>query len=489
MLKEWNYLYLARVTFEAVSPISIQTGQAELNYDTALSRDANGLPGLPPTATRGVLRHLYQREFGEDACKALFGYGKAEADRQNASDNGQISRLQVSWGALHNGEDKPCEGLQFTADEGDDKVLTWLRESQPLLRERVRLNDRGVAEDQGKYDLTAVPAGARFTLELKYWSASGDDAVWQQLVGLLSHPAFRLGSNTRSGLGALQIRCLHRRCFNMRDADDVQAWTTLGRSLADTRGLDAEYNTDSTRHNALTAMLTLQAEGFMRVGGGDFSLAVPGTDDKTPDMLPQSEAVIIWQKDEQTGQETGEVSERRALLAASGIKGALSHRTLYHSNLVQQRFADQLGDQLAAARVRDHACQSLFGFANDEDEGGLAGRLLIEDIYLDKPDVLTLWHNRIDRFTGGVMDGALYTEQVLREQPFTVRLSIIEPEKVDPVARQAFARALDDLCNGMLPIGAGGSRGLGACMGELSWSDDGAWVEGQETMDNNREAV
>ncbi|MBJ7556671.1 RAMP superfamily CRISPR-associated protein [Marinomonas spartinae] len=460
MLKQWNHLYLARVCVEAQTPLSIQSGQAEMSYDTSLVRDANGLPTLPATSIRGVLRHLFQTQFNEEKTHTLFGY--AQTHTKEPKD--QTSRIQISWGVIHDKHNHPVEGLVYPSEDPD--FLDPLAQSQPIKRERVRLNHKGCAEDQGKFDVSACPKGARFTFEIKYWSDSADDTHWEELMALLQKPNFRLGSSTRSGFGSLSIQQMESHHFDLKNPNDIAKWCALDRSIA-VNSADAQASPPSEQSpDGIHIHLKLKADGFIRIGGGD----IPMHETSDPaDLRMQSESYIQWTNDQ------GRFSKRQPLIPASSIKGAIAHRTLYHCNRLKGQFADQLTDELfISAATREHHSEltDLLGYAKNEGDEGGVGKLLIDDIYLPENAPTTqLWHNRIDRFTGGVIDGALFTEEVLFEPELEFDLTLLDANSLSDLAQQALKATLDDLCHGRLPLGAAGSRGLGSFTGEYHWAE------------------
>ena len=102
------------------------------------------------------------------------------------------------------------------------------------------------------------------------------------------------------------------------------------------------------------------------------------------------------------------------------------------------------------------------------------GCLLFDDVYLtDNIKAAQLPHSGIDRFTGGVREGALFFEEViLREQELPVMtLTLTEPkERFDPKTITALEHALNDLCKGYLALGAGSGRGgYGYFTGNWQW--------------------
>src|SRR5262249_3982368 len=98
-------LHLARVTVETRTPLSLGTGLGAGLYDTALVRDANGLPAIPGTSIAGVLRHIHSALYGKDETDSLFGRAKERTGKE------QPSRVHVSWAAIHDASDRPVDGL------------------------------------------------------------------------------------------------------------------------------------------------------------------------------------------------------------------------------------------------------------------------------------------------------------------------------------------------------------------------------------------
>ncbi len=466
MRKPWHHLYIARVCVEAETPLSIQTGQADLSYDTSLVRDANGLPALPSTTIRGVLRHLYQDQHDAEDTHNIFGFAKVNS---NDPDD-KTSSLQISWGVIHNSDNIPVSPLHLISEE--DTFLEELMQSQPIKRERVRLNHLGCAEEARKFDVTACPKGARFTFEIKYWSDQENDPKWDNLLRLLTHPQFRLGHSTRSGFGALRLHTLHQGHYDLTDPHQAQTWRDLPRDLSAPHTLkDAVPN--ASHHNTLEIKLSLTAEGLVLIGGGDVPVHQKEEEDDA-DLIMQSENFITW-KDNKVEC----FYMRFPIIPASAIKGPIAHRILFHFNKLEKNYADKLDKEqleLTANRNSYEELVTLLGAAKGDEllkssdyKDGKAGQLIINDIYLnDKEKTMQLWHNRIDRFTGGVIDGALFTEEVLFEPKLEFSITLVNPERLSKHTKLALAATLDDLSQGRLAIGAGGSRGLGSFSGDYS---------------------
>ena len=171
-------------------------------------------------------------------------------------------------------------------------------------------------------------------------------------------------------------------------------------------------------------------------------------------------------------------SERRILIPATSVKGAISHRTAFHYNKEEKIYADNLPeDKSINDFVGNHnkAVQKLFGYTlkgNNKQESE-RGNTIFSDVFLEvKNEPKILNHVAIDRFTGGAIDGALFDEKVI-DQKDKIKLEILVDNNVfndkprgDKI-QKAFESALMDICKGMLPLGGGVMRGHGVFTGNL----------------------
>ncbi len=464
---------IARVVVETRTPLSLVTGHAAGIFDTALLRDANGLPTIPGTALAGALRSLVRRcpppvDLAEAPERHLFGF--------QHSDTGQASRVQLSWASLLDSQGRSRTALH-TGGSWDDPLLTLARRDgeRELRRDRVRISHRGAAADTGHFDRSVLPAGFRFAFELGFWHRNSpeDQACWEHLCQLLAHPLFRLGAATRSGLGRLHTISVHRRNFNLsgRDTPDIKDYASLAIELHDTGGLPAwEPAGIADPHLLETRIVLEEPVDFWRIGGGD--RPVGRHQDQDPDLLPQQEPRVRW-----TPQ--GPQIDTRVLVPGSAVKGPLAHRSRFHAHCAQGCWAedarppDATGDEPAECLET----RWLFGSAKSGGkrrgpETGVAGRVFIDDAFLalDQTAADALMHNAIDRFTGGVRARMLFSEEVLNtgriEIPLLIDLAPRHDEDaIDTAALRALRRSLQDLVSGRLAIGAGASRGFGRFLG------------------------
>ncbi|MCR9290708.1 MAG: RAMP superfamily CRISPR-associated protein [Bacteroidetes bacterium] len=116
------------------------------------------------------------------------------------------------------------------------------------------------------------------------------------------------------------------------------------------------------------------------------------------------------------------------------------------------------------------AVKDLFGQAlNDETQAnqsrdGQIGRILIDDIYLEiqEADSKVFNHVKIDRFTGGAYNGALFQEKALQSnQQITINFWVNQNGLKDDNYLKAFELTLEDLKMGHLALGGATTKGYG----------------------------
>jgi CRISPR/Cas system CSM-associated protein Csm3 (group 7 of RAMP superfamily) len=477
MLQNHPLRAYARITLECLSPLVVATGKAQGGYDNQILRDANDLPFIPGAALAGVLRHLWKRtrKEAEQAPDSPFGY------QQVKGDEGLPSRITFTPALLVLANGSVVEGLAHPDDR--DPIVNWLKSPQPLMRDRVRINARGAAADTGKYDLVGVPRGTRFRFELCWHGEAVEDfSGLQTLLELLAGDAFRLGANTRSGFGRVKPVCISLRKYDLRKPADRDAWLKRNRSLNDVKAA-ADATMQKVRGclpgSFHSVSMQVCAVSPFRIGGGGkafFRLgaaqANASENEKVADDLLYSEPTITWSK----GDNRGEWQAHSLVIPASSIKGALRHRFEFHLRRQLGCYVEEAGN---AGAFQD-TVEWLFGAEDvrkraDLDSDGLAGAILFEDIYLDAGPLKTggknigmRIHNSIDRFTGGTLDGALYSEEYLSGISFNVNLQIdtARVSRLAPEWGEAWQATLDDFCQGYLQLGAGGGKGMGHFQGK-----------------------
>lgn len=121
------------------------------------------------------------------------------------------------------------------------------------------------------------------------------------------------------------------------------------------------------------------------------------------------------------------------------------------------------------------AVKALFGYAKDDrdqdgHDEGKRGSVIFSDVY--KPyketrNAKIFSHVRIDRYTGGALDGALYQEKATRTDAFTLDILVEKAALKDAKIKEAFEAALTDLTSGRLQLGGKTTKGHGVFNGKI----------------------
>ena len=135
-IESLNYRYLARIIIEAATPIVVKSGEKNILTDGVVLRDVNGMPYIPGTSIAGVVRHAW-KDAGMDV-KEIFGFQEEK--------NGEGSKVIFTEARILDSLGIVVDGLQPISDS------LLLDYKQLPIRQHVRITEKGVAADKGKFD-------------------------------------------------------------------------------------------------------------------------------------------------------------------------------------------------------------------------------------------------------------------------------------------------------------------------------------------------
>ena len=455
MKKTYKYRLLSRITLEALSPLVIGSGNKNIKTDSFVAKDVNELPYIPATTLAGLIRH----SLPEKEQKRWMGYQTKEESYG--------SQLILSEAKILSENGKPIDGLNTKSD-----AITELCKQLPI-RQHVRINHQGVAEKNGKFDEEIVPKGMRFCFEMELMSEEDDNEIMDKILSTIQSKGFRIGSGCRSGFGQISvINILHKK-LDLSTPEDLKLYLSKSSSLENIwEGFEPYSPTINTNTDYTSYELTLQPTDFMFFGAG--------FGDEHSDMTFVRESVVQWDNNNRASIIE---KEKVILIPGSSVKGALAHRTAYHYNKLKGCFADGKSAEELQRHVgkQNGAVKLLFGSEGDnKGKNKRRGSILISDIIQTQTKELekkVLNHVKIDRFTGGAVTGALFSEEVLYTPRTSFKLELllykaaITEDKKDKEDKEkilkAFETALTDLCKGYLPLGGGVNRGNGTFKGSL----------------------
>lgn len=299
-----------------------------------------------------------------------------------------------------------------------------LEDTNIVVRDGIRIDDvRGVTVDGAKYDFEVIESGATGQLRIdcvtrRCHEQQGEkmEKALAALANALQH-GIAIGARTVNGFGRVACKDIALEHYDFTKPKHVKAWLT-GKSGASVAIPKQALVADRDLVINMDAYLedTVLIKSIFEEAWGDKSvtLFVPGT----------------------------------------SVKGVLRH---------------QCGRILQAIGSNDELVNTLFGYSNDDDKDSRKGRVMVDEIYFDKqfnqeeqPRI------RVDRFTGGAMNGALFQDHPVRNTKgdavtFPLRMTV---KNCNDAEAGLVMLLVKDLMTGQVTLGANRTIGYGRVQGK-----------------------
>lgn len=460
MSRKINSRLIVTGSLEAVTPIHVGRFGDDIDSDMPLAVNGRNNFYLPGTSLAGAIREWCLRNFGKDKTEKLFG-----PERVPEKEEGHASFVII-----------------------DDAVT----ETKPMfveIRDGVRIDGRtGSAADKGKFDRAVLPRGTSFDFEMTVELLDDDNSTKSAIGSLLeamSREEVRFGGAKTRGLGRMKLDRINIHEEPLMGFDEL---------------LDLFRAPAEKKHRKPYTVAELVSAGVTKPKRESASLTIEitwepvlptmnkaGYDGFGVDSLPVVSAVD---------------DEKVALvLAGSSVKGAFrAHASRIMNTLTadgsdtsttpdfigqlfgvkkerKQKARDGWKPGLAAVSIDDcyakekisrNHWQTVGTATADEDISASDWAVMKSLDEIRGPEKTgagfhIAHHTAIDRFTGGVAEGALY--------------SVLEPHGIswDPIRINIdFARIVDnkeclfllllmlrDFIDNRIPLGFATNRGMG----------------------------
>ncbi len=467
----YTYRHIVRLTVEAATPLAVGTGKScDILTDAPVAKDVNGLPYIPATSIAGVLRHAMG--LTDDQTEGNpFGYISKSDDND---DSGHGSDIIFTDAVMVGKNGKALDGIQDI--DWNDEFYRYFQDLP--VRQHVRIDHKGTAENNGKFDNEVVYKGTRFVFEIELMSEKDDKEHIEKAIGHLRYSTLRIGGGTRKGYGKLSIVDCRQASLNLSKPEHLEKYLNKSSSLAeDWDGFTKIPVIESLDYSKWTHyQLKLKPLDFFMFGSG--------MGDSDADNVYVSELIVSWGSDDKPYIDKDKECkpQKRVLIPGSSVKGAIAHRTAYHYNKIKGNFAENYKDKEKREEItgsNNKAVAEIFGKADGDKF--TRGRILIDDVIRGQaePKSKSFFHNKIDQFTGGTMDGALFQEKVIydKDTEYTFDIYVENSALADDDIKKAFVQSLRDICAGLLPLGGITNRGNGIFTGTATENDEPLWTE------------
>ena len=406
-----------KLSFKLSSPLILGSGfSAETDKD--ILKDAKGIPFIPASSIAGICQSAMQNQWAERGMNETCRQKEQEKYFGYVSNDGREETIQF--------HSKICF-YDATISEGTPHIS---------VRDGVRLDKYKVALKSKKYDMEVLEPGVTFVtyFEQNYYSEDEEDII-KNLVMIWKNAQIYLGAKTMRGYGAIQDVQAWKKEFDYSKKDSVTEWLSFD-MYADWNGEEEEL-TGSVEEDGL--LLELK-----QVGGISIRKYTTRVKEENEEAVPDSEQLTIWNN-----------GEAIPVIPGSSWAGAFLHRM------------KELDPQ------EDY--EALFGICeNEEQHKKSVIRFSESRIMGAKEKVLT--RNAIDRFSGGAMDKALFTEKTYYGGRTTLKISFSEKHALTENTARTLAASITDLHYGFLSVGGLTAVGRGLFRIEK--------VNGQEVADD-----
>ena len=397
-----------RISFVLASPLIIGSGKNEMT-DNDIVLNGDGRPYIPATAVSGVVRSILDPEKKDSYFGKVPGYKEAKYERIKES-------MLVFYDANIAG-------------------TTKFRISK---RDFVALDKYKTAMSGAKFDMQILEPGIKFNtyVEQNYTEAMQEDYL-SEIAAVWYSGRVMFGAKTMRGFGEIKDVTIVKKGFDLSDKAEVSSWLEYSMyepdfwNDADPVSPESLQNTDT---NITKICLGLDIISAMSIRQYTTEPTPEGADVAKPDYKQMS--VYIGSKEV-------------PVIPGSSWAGAFKNEMM---------------------KLLPHIDLSYFGDVKDDTKWKSHIKFSESQIKGSVPVIIT--RNAIDRFSGGTIKGALYTEKTRYGGHTELTISLLDKKECadskndKTIARReefnnTLAAAIADLHEGLIAVGGLTSVGRG----------------------------
>jgi len=432
---------LVKGVVENISPIIIGKGKSEGWVDIEVIKDEKGNFYIPGTSFKGALRHFIQENFNilnKDLDK-FFGSQESQAI---AIFDDLVPKKPTAT------EKRDGVAIDLSPSKEDDIEPVTTTE----IRDGVAIDYKtNIAKEGAKYDYEVVPAGYSFDLsiEINIYDDLNEKDVYRMLATINhvlknENKRFCLGAMTTKGFGVVKLKNQEDlKAYKFEPISELSSnpWIKylLKKSLPEEFNFSDYSPYDYKSNNYFSISASFRIKNSLIIGSS------PSVDDEA-DKVPLK-------------------SNGKWVLPGTSVKGAIRSRA--------ERIINTLGGN------GQELLKNTFGWADTNNSGEktkIKSRLKIHETIL-KDVTEKLKHGiKIDRFTGGTIDSALFSTVLLwskGEDSVHIRMELKNAEDWE---KGLLLLILKDLFISDLPIGGDKARGAGVLKGKSAEIDDNGTI-------------
>lgn len=409
MAVDMKYQKIIKYLVKAVCTQPLHIGSAFGDKEEVLVHPTDGRPFIQASGLSGVLRQYYGKLRDESSVERLFGTRRFE---ENTNSLDGASKVRFSDGIFSE----------------KDLILE--------LRPRVKINPETGTCDESiikgtniqsghKFNMEYIGAGAEFQFSVYLYDETLQEEL-EEVLAAVHQEGVQFGGQKSNGCGFVRLSSLKRKTFDMTQKEDRTKWAEE-ENLADSEYKDICSDMKASAGTAMAYEITVagSTEGELLVK----SIAVQDYGKDAPDSMNIRNAA------------------KEYIVPGSSLKGTVRNQ--------MEKIASYLG--------KDGMIDETFGKAGNTQSAGRAGNIVFYDTIVGnrEDNDLAGIRNRIhiDKFTGGVMHGALFNEKNV-SGAVNFRIAIYNRNHPDSTCG-LLLMALRDMALGMMSVGGGFNVGKG----------------------------
>jgi len=426
-----TYQYYLRGTLELMSPLMIGSGES-INSDKDLVRNHDGIVFIPGTSIAGVIRSYLENNYANNLKLISYLFGGSEKDAKQSLfsfyDAIPVNKPEI---VIRNGV-----ALNYKTRTAKDK-----RKYDYELVERGCCFDFRLKLEIRKYQLEKMKEFIADNRSVHNITAYIEDVIYQ-LVKNINKQNIRFGGKTKRGFGSVKlndIKLLKLDFVNNRDFS-TQQWINFEWSSFDSNDSIKSFNHSKLQKQTKDVVIKVRFE------------------------IPHS-LLIRFPSSLMSGQDSQQLySEGKPVIPGTTWTGAIRNAIT------------SVGEELDRKEKVEMMINEIFGYVDEGKATARASRLRIDESIVFKSKLIDYTRNRIDRFTGGVINAALFTEAPVFKGEVLLKLVFTKYDSdMDASHIGLLLLGLQDLMQGIQPVGGGVNVGRGILKGinlEISIGDE-----------------
>lgn len=462
-----------------VSPLVMGKGAGEW-VDKAIIRLPDGRPFIPASAFTGSLKSTME----------LLGlYEKND---------------QEKWEWLWGSDKKHREDIYQSHLLVHDLIPTSVDSNQSTYRDGIKINElSGIVDEGAKYDYEILEPGVSFPLTMeitireRFKGKVNFKSLASDFIATIKHDAFRVGAFTAQGFGRFDVKFEN-------DESSLEAFLfdfTDGNSKRKLHE-DAWFEYLETSICNADVALPIVPNDLPQIKFPAFQINA---------IFRLKSALMIGAsgREKSKADKASIQSNGQYVIPGKSIRGAIRHRARRILKIWEEQ-----GIQIRNVDGQDLTSE-LFGFVKQDGtnkSNASRGLIRVEETTIAKDDVKPMLQNRIriDRFTGGVIDGALFnSEPVWTSDKEDLHLTFtidsfkkVQDDATQKIYKKLLLMLLKDLWTGDLAIGGEKNIGRGVLQGKaasiihnnqevasFTWADEGKTAETLVWKNGNSESI